>query len=300
MRRKKKKKKSPIRYIPSYLTKTRKHGIYRPTLAGMVKTNQGSLVRKSTSAAFSSIPTSADPVASPDKAFPKESMDALTAPLRGVGTATASLILSAGTALSDPEHEIPFYSDEMYLWLCLDDYPPTSPPVQEGKGEEDGKGNVEEEESTEKKPKKQPSKHKLANGELKVKYNLHEYRQLYGAAWELRDRLNRKAEKARTKAKEEQGEEENEHDEHNDQPISIVDIEKVAYVLAHISMSGYYNSTGEEQEQKKEMEFVEFVTEPEEKEETEDTKKKVNKDKNKKRKRKENDGDEITETGQQQ
>lgn len=202
------------------LTIFRKHGLPRPTLLGMVKSNQSKSVIKCTSAAITSLPKE-NAMLAPNEAFPKPSLDAL-APLRGVGTATASLILSIATANGDPAHQIPFYSDDLYLWLCLKDYPETeSKPktlISTG-GAGAGAG-------TEGKPKKKVSKFKRPNGELNVKYNLHEYRQLWNASWELRERLNAAVEE------EEDGEEK--------KPISHNDIEKVAYVLRNIAVSGFY------------------------------------------------------------
>lgn len=187
---------------------------------GMVKSNQNKSVLKCTSAALAALPKE-NPMLAPNEAFPKSSLDALS-PLRGVGTATASLILSIATAKGDPEHQIPFYSDDLYLWLCLKDYPETeSKPktlISSGGGEAVSK------------PKKKVSKFKRPNGELNVKYNLHEYRQLWNACWELRERLNAAIEE----------EEAEENDGKEKKLVSHNDIEKVAYVLRNIAVSGVY------------------------------------------------------------
>lgn len=64
---------------------------------------------------------------------------------------------------------------------------------------------------------------------MNVKYNLHEYRQLWNACWELRQRLNAAIEEG------EEGE-----DGAEDKLVSQNDIEKVAYVLRNIAVSGFY------------------------------------------------------------
>ncbi|KAJ5420197.1 hypothetical protein N7465_002716 [Penicillium sp. CMV-2018d] len=174
-----------------------KHGVSRPMLMGMVKSNQNATIAKSTSAAFAALPD-ADPVVAPSDAFPKASLDALTAPIRGVGPATASLILSIATVFGDVKKQVPFYSDDVYLWLCLMDFP-------EGRDFKEQK----------------PSEHKKPNGDLIVKYNMNEYRELWNASQELRVRLNNGA---------------------GDAPVSFIDIERAAYVLRNISVSGYYAS----------------------------------------------------------
>lgn len=137
------------------------------------------------------------------------------------------MILSISTAAGDASHQIPFYSDDVYLWLCLKDFPEpedarTPQPLISSGGA-----------STETKPKKKPSKYKRPNGELNVKYNASEYRQLWNASWELRERLNRSMD---TSDQDEEGESEDE----NAQPISHNDIEKVAFVLRNVAFSGFY------------------------------------------------------------
>lgn len=119
---------------------------------GMIKSNPEPLILKCTSSAISLLPSD-----TPE--FPKASLDAL-APLRGVGTATASLVLSIATARD--EYEVPFYSDDTFFWLCAEEYP----------GSETG------------------SKYKKPNGDLNVKYNANEYRLLWDKAGELQRRLN--------------------------------------------------------------------------------------------------------------
>jgi hypothetical protein len=167
-------------------------------LIGMVKSNPVATITKSTSTAFAALPD-ADSVA-PNDAFPKASLDALTTPIRGVGPATASLILSIATVLY-AKKQVPFYSDDVYLWLCLMDFP-------------DGR-DVKEQTT---------SKHKKPNGELIVKYNMSEYRDLWNATHELRTRLNGDA------------------GETGDEFVSFIDVERAAYVLRNIAVSDYHSS----------------------------------------------------------
>ncbi|CAG7938040.1 unnamed protein product [Penicillium salamii] len=170
-----------------------KHGVFRPALMGMIKGIPDKSVKQATSSAFASLPK-ADPTA-PLEAFPKSSLDALTAPLRGVGPATASLILSIGTGLEDSGRQVPFYSDDVYLWLVLNDLPESA--------------DQEEKSSIHRKP----------SGELIAKYNLNEYRDLWNAVQQLRARLNA--------------------DVGDLAPVSLFDIEKVAYVIRNIALSGF-------------------------------------------------------------
>jgi hypothetical protein len=162
-------------------------------LIGMIKANQPSTITKATSEAFTSIPVS-DPIKKPEESFPKLSLDTLTTSLRGVGPATASLILSIATVVGDPMRQVPFYSDDTYLWLIFGVYPIP------------GEGQVK-------------VKGVKANGELDVKYNLKEFRVLWEEVQRLRRRLT----------------------EGNLGSVSTVDVEKVAYVLRHIAVSGYYS-----------------------------------------------------------
>ncbi|KAJ6131102.1 hypothetical protein N7523_001562 [Penicillium sp. IBT 18751x] len=141
-----------------------KHGHFRPTLMGMIKSNAEKLVLECTSSAISLLHDhSATPnMDSEGDIFPKESFDALTR-LRGVGVATASLILSIATASSLEVDEVPFYSDDTFLWLCAGCYP----------------GSEEE-----------ARKYLKPNGDLGVKYNVNEYRLLWEKMKVLRGRLN--------------------------------------------------------------------------------------------------------------
>lgn len=170
---------------------------------GMLKTNKEKEVRNTTTSAFKALPT-VDPVEEPNEAFPKSSLDTLSNPLRGIGPATASLILSIATTDCDPDHEVPFYSDDTYLWLCLEVYPYA----------EDNDRRT-----------RRLIRLTKPNGELNVKYNMHEYRELWDAVWELRTRLNRLAKSDRSNEK-------------GLLPVSSADIEKVAFVIRHIRVSG--------------------------------------------------------------
>ncbi|KAL4905752.1 hypothetical protein BDW74DRAFT_177452 [Aspergillus multicolor] len=131
-----------------------KHGVYRPTLLGMVRQNPEKTVSSATASAFSSLSSLAGSIEAAETA-----LSTLTAPLRGVGAATASLVLSVAC------RDVPFYSDDVFLWLCVGVYPPHSSST---------KG----------------SKEVKPNGELNVKYNVAEYRRLWEGVQGLRKRLN--------------------------------------------------------------------------------------------------------------
>lgn len=198
--------------------------MFRPALMGYLKANPANLVRESTATALSALPT-ADPTLYPDEAFPRPSLDALTKPLRGVGPATASLILSICTAAGDVSHQVPFYSDDVYLWLCLKDFPEPEdarnpqPLINSGGA------------SPEIKPKKKLSRYERPSGDLNVKYNVSEYRQLWNASWELHARLNRSMDTSDQKG-----------DGESEKKVSHNDIEKVAFVLRNVAFSGFYQN----------------------------------------------------------
>lgn len=117
----------------------------------MLRSNPDKTIRKATSTAYAAM-TGVDELAR-RMDFPTAAMEALTTPLRGVGPATASLMLSVGPG----DH--PFYSDDTYLWVVC------------AAGARRGmlKGN----------------------GELNVKYNMGEYREFWGKVRELQERLVR-------------------------------------------------------------------------------------------------------------
>ncbi|ROW18224.1 hypothetical protein VPNG_00454 [Cytospora leucostoma] len=82
---------------------SRKHGKFRPTLMGLVSSNDESSVEKTIKDALDLYKQGSDIPAT---------IGVLTK-LRGIGPATASLLL----AVHDPERVI-FFSDEAFYWLC--------------------------------------------------------------------------------------------------------------------------------------------------------------------------------------
>jgi hypothetical protein len=78
----------------------RTHGTYRPTLLPLLRQNPAPLIISTTRTAFSQLPDLPTAITT------------LTKPLKGIGPATATLILS----VYDP-NSIPFFSDELYAWL---------------------------------------------------------------------------------------------------------------------------------------------------------------------------------------
>ncbi|CAI7654075.1 unnamed protein product [Penicillium manginii] len=188
-----------------------KHGRPRPALLGMIRSNPEKLALKCTSAAMAALPVAHSTTEDEDEDddFPKQSMDDLS-PLRGVGPATASLILSIATTGESDRVQVPFFSDDTYLWLCVGEYPEStasSETVRVIRGGSGGSG------------KGPGSKFVKPNGELSLKYNVAEYRELWKACVELRERF------AGAGAGD---------------TVSMVDIEKVAYVLRNIAVSGFH------------------------------------------------------------
>lgn len=98
--------KKPLTNVPSH------RGSYRPTLPSLIRQNAASSVHSTTQEALSKLQDnlSANTLCS-DPAPP---LDALThlCTLRGVGPATASLILSCAA----PSH-VPFLGDQVYAWF---------------------------------------------------------------------------------------------------------------------------------------------------------------------------------------
>ncbi|KAL4809717.1 hypothetical protein BDV18DRAFT_157465 [Aspergillus unguis] len=184
-----------------------KHGVNRPMLLGMIRANTEQTVRSATGAAFSSPPS--PPLQGNDKdpedgfSALQASLEKLTAPLRGVGPATASLFLSVYAP-----KETPFYSDDVFLWLVVGVYPPPPPPPSSSSLSRSVSEETERKGSKEVKP----------NGELNVKYNIPEYRRLWEAVRVLRERLNKKID-----------------DEAEE--VSCADVEKVALVVRHLDLS---------------------------------------------------------------
>lgn len=187
------------------LTISSKHGRYRPALAGMIKTNKPDVVRKTTCDAFKAFIDKTPTRDTLEETFPKKSQDILMKPLRAVGTATASLILAVAT--EGKQNEIPFYSDDIYWWLCLDLFP----------GSEKNRYNY-----------KKATKRTRDDGRLDVKYNMEEYRELYEEVFKLRHRLN--------------SAEDDEHSKEERRQFSCADVERVAYVLKNFGVSGFPNA----------------------------------------------------------
>ncbi|KAL2817872.1 hypothetical protein BJX63DRAFT_419487 [Aspergillus granulosus] len=196
-----------------------KHGIHRPALLGMLKSNPERSIQSATTTAFASLPATPDNPTNPlSSESTKETLDttfsplltslnALSTPLRGIGPATASLFLSVASP------SVPFYSDDTYLWLVVE----THPVWDRAEGVGDWvRGEVHEEKKKMVRP----------NGELLVKYNVAEYRALWEAVRWLRGRLNGEKRALGSEGKEE-GEE-----------ISCADVEKVAFVVRHAGESG--------------------------------------------------------------
>jgi hypothetical protein len=119
----------------------RKHGTFRPTLMNLVKQNSADTVKETTHSAFTE----------PDIL---KSLKTLTS-LRGIGPATASLLLS----VHQPD-TVPFFSDELFRWTQWD--------VEDKKGEGKGWGR-------------------------KIKYNVGEYKEVLKSVGELRERLGVRA-----------------------------------------------------------------------------------------------------------
>ncbi|RAH44324.1 uncharacterized protein BO95DRAFT_175454 [Aspergillus brunneoviolaceus CBS 621.78] len=133
----------------------------------MIRSNPESLVREATAEASRLLRT-----AELREMFPGTALEKVTGPLRGVGPATGSLVLSVLSSDDDGESEgggegigVPFYSDDVFLWLCLGVFP-GGDPERVRKAFKPGK-----------------------SGELNVKYNVGEYRELWDAVRRLRGRL---------------------------------------------------------------------------------------------------------------
>jgi hypothetical protein len=115
--------KSLTRFLSQDITNftvSRKHGTFRPTLLSLVASNADTSINSLTSTVFhsyySSIDSSSESHASDIPSF----VSRLTA-LKGVGPATASLILST----VDPER-VPFFGDELFRWAMWDTPAPSS------------------------------------------------------------------------------------------------------------------------------------------------------------------------------
>ncbi|KAJ4378413.1 hypothetical protein N0V86_006116 [Didymella sp. IMI 355093] len=82
-----------------------KHGTFRPTLMNLVKSNSADTIKDTTQLAFAPLNNDADVM---------RSLKTLTS-LRGIGPATASLLLS----VYQPD-TVPFFSDELFRWTHYD------------------------------------------------------------------------------------------------------------------------------------------------------------------------------------
>lgn len=195
-------------------------------LMGMIKGNQPKAVLISTSTAIKALPTVTS-TAALDEFFPNESINALNT-LRGVGPATSSLILSIATGKGPQSQQVPFYSDDVYIWLCRHEYPET---VATRETIEEISMRVEQfDKNSQGRPK----------GKLDMKYNIAEYRDLWRACWELRLRLDSASTSSSTSTS--SSGEKMEGNASDMGLISMADIEKVAFVLRNISVSGFYDN----------------------------------------------------------
>jgi len=84
---------------------SRRHGIFRPSLPKLVASNSDEKVAAATKDAFQYYSEKPEDISGVLKK--------LSEPLKGVGPATASLLL----AVHDPSNVV-FFSDELYRWLC--------------------------------------------------------------------------------------------------------------------------------------------------------------------------------------
>ncbi|KAF9637106.1 CHL4 domain-containing protein [Lasiodiplodia theobromae] len=100
---------------PSQLVEWKlKHGTFRPTLLALVRSNAPSAVEAATTEAFGILSSSRGASGGEDGQNARmEALDVLTKALKGVGPATASLVLACREPRSTP-----FFSDEMYRWMC--------------------------------------------------------------------------------------------------------------------------------------------------------------------------------------
>ncbi|OJD21060.1 hypothetical protein ACJ73_07601 [Blastomyces percursus] len=199
-----------------------KHGSHRPALMGMIRSNPDSLIKSTTTTAFSQLQDALSKAGG--EAFPSTPLETLTGPLRGVGPATASLFLSV--APSDATYNMginaaPFFSDELFNWLCLDKYPHDFTNSSSNSGGGGGDGG-------------QRSKGKpQATKKTKIKYNMKEYRELWEAVRELRGRINQIPEPRDGLG------------EGGNGSFTVLDIERVAFVIGHLEVSGYEEKTEE-------------------------------------------------------
>lgn len=90
-----------------------KHGTFRPALLGMARAHPPDLIRSTTARAYTQL-LSPSPDSSLGAGGATAAMKTLCT-LRGIGPATASLLLSCADA-----ETVPFFSDELYRWMMWD------------------------------------------------------------------------------------------------------------------------------------------------------------------------------------
>ncbi|OJD19964.1 hypothetical protein AJ78_00158 [Emergomyces pasteurianus Ep9510] len=207
-----------------------KHGSHRPALMGMIRSNPDSLVQSTTRSAFAQLQKCLSNTG--DEGFPAAPLETLTGSLRGVGPATASLFLSIAPCqnASDEVYDsrninaAPFFSDELFNWLCLDKYAHDFPNSSIG-GDDMPRSKVKKSQAT---------------TEAKIRYNMKEYRELWEAVRELRGRVN-KIPDQKVMVGKGSGTVEGES-----RSFSVLDIERVAFVIGHLDVSGYTERIKEE------------------------------------------------------
>ncbi|KAL8711666.1 MAG: hypothetical protein Q9225_007090, partial [Loekoesia sp. 1 TL-2023] len=131
-----------------------KFGTYRPNLAKLVASNPAEEVRQTSSSAFSTFASTSPP--EPGKAISTLSK------LKGIGPATASLILSCYDPVT-----VPFFSDELFRWLHW----------------ESGLDNDSN--------KKRKADSDMEGWERKIKYTAKEYTSVFEKTTALRERLRK-------------------------------------------------------------------------------------------------------------
>lgn len=144
-----------------------KFGTFRPSLSKLVGSNPAAEVRKQTSSAFSTYVSAPFPV--------HKKAIATLCTLKGIGPATASLILSC----YDPE-TVPFFSDELFRWLHWE--------------EEDDDDDDESVNLSKKRRKKIQGEGQ--GWERKIKYTAKEYESVFEKTTQLRERLEEESGKA--------------------------------------------------------------------------------------------------------
>ncbi|KAL9591745.1 MAG: hypothetical protein Q9179_007413 [Wetmoreana sp. 5 TL-2023] len=137
-----------------------RYGTYRPNLASLVASNSIGEIRKTTSSAFSVFSSSDEP--NPSKAISTLSK------LKGIGPATASLLLSC----YDPT-TIPFFSDELFRWLHWEN----------------------DSDDKQKDSKKRMSSDKTSGRHRKINYTAKEYASVYEKTTTVRQRLSKESKK---------------------------------------------------------------------------------------------------------